>query len=102
MIDEFVVEQERFAVVRRKGLDGEPSSPLSRREAQVVQLLAAGHTNKVIAYELRLAPSTVRVLVHRACSKLGAVKRSELLSRWEAASALPGKGQTGRGVRRAW
>jgi DNA-binding CsgD family transcriptional regulator len=48
---------------------------LSPRERQVLSLAAAGDTNKVIAYELGLSPSTVGVLVSRAMRKLGAPTR---------------------------
>ena len=43
-----------------------------------------GHTDKVIAYELGLSASTVRVLLHRATRKLGASTRREALARFDA------------------
>jgi DNA-binding NarL/FixJ family response regulator len=43
-----------------------------------------GHSNKVIAYELGLAASTVRVLVHRAARKLGANTREEAIASFDA------------------
>jgi DNA-binding NarL/FixJ family response regulator len=46
-------------------------SKLSKREHQVVGLLLLGWTPKVVAYELGIAHSTVRVLVSRALAKLG-------------------------------
>ena len=69
-----------------------PSPPpacrgLSRREAEVLGLLGQGSTNKVIAYELGLAWSTVRVLVHRAARKLGCHGRRELEA-WVRGRAL--------------
>ena len=51
---------------------------LSAREAQVVGLVALGHSNKLISYELGLAWSTVRVLVQRAARKLRVGTRAEL------------------------
>jgi DNA-binding CsgD family transcriptional regulator len=54
---------------------------LTDRERQVVALAALGRTNKLIAYELGLAHSTVRVLMARACGKLGARTRNELVNR---------------------
>jgi DNA-binding NarL/FixJ family response regulator len=85
----------------REGLDGPPRSVLERfecedrvytvtvrttkhrtrltpREAEVVALLRRGHSNKVIAFELGLAWSTVRVLVQRITRKLGVRTRLEL------------------------
>jgi len=44
----------------------------------VVALVALGHSNKVISYELGLAWSTVRVLVQRAARKLRVRNRKEL------------------------
>ena len=58
--------------------------PLSERELQVVTLAAHGRPNKLIAYELGLAHSTIRVLLARAAQKLGARSRAELLERFRA------------------
>jgi DNA-binding NarL/FixJ family response regulator len=63
---------------------------LSRRELEVLGLLGQGSSNKVIAYELGLAWSTVRVLVHRAARKLGCAGRRELEA-WVRASISPGE-----------
>jgi DNA-binding NarL/FixJ family response regulator len=55
-------------------------------------LQALGRSNKLIAYELGLAHSTVRVLVARAAEKCGARARAELMARIAAsgsASAVP-------------
>ncbi|MGC4089069.1 MAG: helix-turn-helix transcriptional regulator [Polyangiaceae bacterium] len=54
---------------------------LSSRERQVVRRAHAGAHNKLIAYELGISHSTVRVLVARAAWKLGARSRAELLRR---------------------
>ncbi|HVY30468.1 MAG TPA: helix-turn-helix transcriptional regulator [Polyangiaceae bacterium] len=59
---------------------------LSRREEQVLACAALGHSNKLIAYELGLAHSTVRVLLARASSKLGARGREEALKQFHARS----------------
>jgi DNA-binding CsgD family transcriptional regulator len=53
---------------------------LSKRERDVVLLAALGRQNKVIAYELGLAYSTVTTLLARAAKKLGARSRTELLA----------------------
>lgn len=50
---------------------------LSPKEYAVVQLLAKGASNKEIARELNLAPSTVNTLVNRCFEKLGAKTRTE-------------------------
>lgn len=57
---------------RSPGLDG-----LTEREQQVVVQAAAGLSTKEIGFELRIAHSTVRVLLGRACARLG-VSRGRL------------------------
>jgi DNA-binding NarL/FixJ family response regulator len=57
---------------------------LSVRERQVASLAALGRSNKLIAYELGLAHSTVRVLIARAGQKIGAHSRAELIARLTA------------------
>lgn len=51
---------------------------LSQRESQVMSLLLLGRTPKLVAYELGIAHSTVRVLVSRALAKLGVKSVEEL------------------------
>jgi DNA-binding CsgD family transcriptional regulator len=55
---------------------------LSPRELQVVSLAELGRSNKVIAYELGLGHSTVRVLLARAASKLAVRTRTELITKF--------------------
>jgi DNA-binding CsgD family transcriptional regulator len=66
----------------------EPVSPgtvgLSQREEQVLGYAALGHSNKLIAYELGLAHSTVRVLLARASAKLGARGREQTLKKFRS------------------
>jgi len=77
LVDRFERDGRRYVVAVRNMLaDGSP--PLTAREAQVVGLLAQGHSNKLIAYELGLAASTVRVLVHRSAQKLRVKTRADL------------------------
>jgi DNA-binding CsgD family transcriptional regulator len=77
LVDRFDRDGRRYVVAVRNMLaDG--SQPLTVREAQVVGLVALGHTNKLIAYELGLAWSTVRVLVQRAARKLDVRTRAAL------------------------
>lgn len=51
---------------------------LTPRETDVVDRLRQGKPNKVIAHELDISESTVKVFVHRILHKLGAVNRTEV------------------------
>jgi DNA-binding CsgD family transcriptional regulator len=53
---------------------------LTRREQQVVLGAASGKSTKEIAHELGISPSTARVLLSRACSRLGVRSRKQLLT----------------------
>ncbi len=53
------------------------SSGLSPREAQVLELLAAGHSNKHIARALELSPHTVKRHVANILDKLGLASRGQ-------------------------
>lgn len=66
---------------------GSAAASLSAREDAVMAAVTAGHHDKLIAYELGLASSTVRVLVFRAIRKLGATSRKDAIERYLAASA---------------
>ena len=57
---------------------------LSSREQQVTSLAALGHSNKLIAYELGIAPSTVAMHLSTAGAKLGAKSRVELIRVWRS------------------
>ena len=75
----YVIAVEHSPPARVTGL-----SALSARERQVLAAAAAGHTNKVIAYDLGVAHSTVRVLLARAAKRLNATSRQELVSIYAA------------------
>lgn len=79
LVDRLEHDGRRYIVAR----ENEPRAPgpaaLSDREKQVLGYAQLGHHNKLIAYELGIAQSTVRVLMSRAMSKLGVRTRAELL-----------------------
>jgi DNA-binding CsgD family transcriptional regulator/tetratricopeptide (TPR) repeat protein len=56
----------------------EPWYPLSEREFQVAQLVAAGLTNRQIAEQLVLAPKTISAHITHILTKLGAARRAEI------------------------
>ena len=51
--------------------------PLTEREADVLSLLAQGHTNKEIAHALHIAEDTVKSHVRHILAKLGAQSRTQ-------------------------
>jgi DNA-binding NarL/FixJ family response regulator len=74
----------RWQFVRQLEIDGvsyglfRRDPALSRREAEALALLGRGLTNKEIAFEMRISPSTVSVLLFRAAARLGTSSRAEL------------------------
>lgn len=58
---------------------------LTQREREILGRAALGHHNKLIAHDLGIAHSTVRVLLARAASKLGVRTREEAVRMWRLA-----------------
>jgi LuxR family maltose regulon positive regulatory protein len=63
--------------------------PLSARELEVLALLAAGSTNRVIAEELVVTPETVKKHVSHIFDKLGAANRTQAVARARELGLLP-------------
>ena len=59
---------------------GELAEPLTRRESEVLQMLAAGLGNKEIAVQLAISGHTVKFHVASILGKLGAETRTEAVS----------------------
>ena len=59
---------------------------LSLREAEIMTLIAEGHSNGEIAAQLVLAEKTVKNHVNRIYAKLGADSRATAIARWAEAS----------------
>jgi DNA-binding CsgD family transcriptional regulator/tetratricopeptide (TPR) repeat protein len=55
-----------------------PWHPLSEREFEVAQLVAAGLTNRQIAGQLVLSPKTISAHITHILTKLGAARRAEI------------------------
>jgi len=55
--------------------------PLTRREIEVLELLAEGLPNKAIAVRLGISDQTVKFHVSAICGKLGAANRTEAVRR---------------------
>ncbi len=86
LVDKFDGDGKRYVLARRNeprvgGLDR-----LTDRERAVAAYAALGHSNKLLAYDLGIAHSTVRVLLARAASKLGVRRREELVEAVRAAT----------------
>jgi DNA-binding NarL/FixJ family response regulator len=60
-----------------------PAAPLSEREREVLELMAAGETNREIAARLYLSPHTVKEHTSSLYRKLGARNRAEAVQRAE-------------------
>ena len=55
---------------------------LTRREREIMDLIAKGFTNKAIAQHLYLAPKTVQNHINRLFAKLGVHNRASALAAW--------------------
>jgi DNA-binding CsgD family transcriptional regulator len=69
----------RFVVARRNQPYGRNRLAITDTERQVLAHAALGYSNKLIAYELGLAMSTVSVHLRRGLAKLGLKNRTELI-----------------------
>jgi DNA-binding NarL/FixJ family response regulator len=62
---------------------------LSARECEVLEMLAAGHANKVIARQLDISPNTVKTHVGRVYEKLAVASRTQAVQKARALDILP-------------
>lgn len=61
---------------------------LTRREYEVIRLVATGRTNPEIAVEMSVTRNTVKTYLQSAMQKLGARNRVEVITRASEASLL--------------
>jgi DNA-binding NarL/FixJ family response regulator len=66
---------------RRHGPESSRGEPLTRRECEVLRLVARGLSNKTIACQLGLSPATVKNHLHIVFGKLGVGGRAEAAAR---------------------
>jgi DNA-binding CsgD family transcriptional regulator len=85
LVDHFERDGKRYIVAKANAARLPGVEGLAPRETQVVAYASLGHHNKLIAYELGLAASTVRVLLTRAARKLGTTTRAETITKFLAA-----------------
>jgi DNA-binding CsgD family transcriptional regulator len=79
LVDVFDTDGKRFVVARENRPSTEPILALSPREREIVAYVRLGQSNKLIAYTLGLAESTVSEHLRRALAKLGARSRADLV-----------------------
>jgi LuxR family maltose regulon positive regulatory protein len=72
-----------------RGKDGELIEPLSKREIEVLQLIAEGLTSREIAARLYLSPNTVNVHSRNIISKLGVNNRAKAVVKARTLGILP-------------
>ena len=78
LIDAFTRGGERYIVARENHVPAPGFGALTAREQQVIASAASGKSNKEIAYELGVSHATIRVLLARACRRLGVRSRTQL------------------------
>ena len=62
---------------------------ISAREFEVLEMLAAGHANKVIARQLDISPNTVKTHVARVYEKLAVASRTQAIQKARMLDILP-------------
>lgn len=62
---------------------------LSARECEVLEMLAAGHANKVIARQLDISPNTVKTHVARVYEKMAVASRTQAVQKARTLDILP-------------
>jgi DNA-binding CsgD family transcriptional regulator len=84
LVESFMQDGRRYVVAREAAPQRLDLGSLTLRERQIVGFACLGRDNKVIAYDLGIAHSTVKVLMARAAAKLGAGSRDELIATFRA------------------
>ena len=80
---------EKLTQLRAGELDPKVTSELTKRERQVLERVAQGHSNEAIAEDLGIAKQTVRNYVTRVYEKLGVHTRAEAVV-WARERGLSG------------
>ena len=61
-------------------VDRRPDAPLSKREAEILQMVAYGSTTKEVAHDLGISAHTVKTHLERIFEKLGANDRAQAVA----------------------
>lgn len=81
-----------YVILRRVRVEKRAFDSLAARELDAVRHACAGATNKEIAYQMGIHPSTVGVLLWRASRKIGAASRDdmiEMFATWQLRASQP-------------
>jgi len=79
LVDHFDSDGRRFVLACKNARSDTAPRGLTQRERQIVAYAAAGHSNKVIAYDMGISPGTVASILSSAMDKLGVRSRVELV-----------------------
>jgi len=79
LIDHCESDGKRYLLARRNDPTVADPRSLGERERQVLAFVALGHSNKLIAYELGLTPSTIAGHIHSILAKLKLQSRRDLI-----------------------
>lgn len=80
VIDHTDVDGKRFIVARRNEPLDRSRNAIHDTSRQVLELTAAGYSNKLVAYELGISPAAVTSHLHRGLKRLGLRTRQELIA----------------------
>lgn len=79
LLDHFESEGHRYFLAREGAPERTGIERLTARERQILDRALLGDHGKLIAHDLGIADSTVRVLIARAAGKMGCASRNELI-----------------------
>ena len=79
LVDQVESDGRRFILARRNDLGLQDPLVLTQQERDVLGCIAVGHSNKYVAYQLGLGPSTVAEHLRRGLAKLGLHSRREVI-----------------------
>lgn len=85
------VELGQFVVHRLQACEDELEY-LTEREVQILEMVARGLQNKIIAADLRLSEHTVKIHMHNIITKLGAHNRTEAAAIFHSRAAVHSAG----------
>jgi len=89
VVEVFDTDGKRLFVAKKNAPDARGPRALSPRERQVAALLALGHSDKWIAYELGVGEGAVASYAHTALRKLGVRRAGDVMALRHALATAP-------------